>query len=75
MSVKCIGCGYCCTKIICRIGSMIYGHYTNPCPALKRNGDRYVCSLYLDDPARYGGVLEIGEGCCFPENAMRNKAE
>lgn len=72
-SLRCVGCGYCCTKVMCRIGSMFYGHYTNPCPALIRNDGRCLCSLYLSDPERYEGVLEIGEGCCFPDNPLRRK--
>jgi len=72
-SMQCVGCGFCCTKVICRIGSMFYGHYTNPCPALTRDDDRYVCSLYLSDPARYESVLEIGGGCCFPDNPLRRE--
>ncbi len=50
---------------------MLYGHYTNPCPALMWNGDRYLCSLYLGDPSRYEHFLEIGGGCCFPSNPRR----
>lgn len=70
-SLQCVGCGFCCTTVICRLGAMIYGNYTNPCPALKWNGARYVCSLYLGDPQRYQCFLEIGEGCCFPSNPLR----
>ncbi len=50
---------------------MIYGNYTNPCPALRRDGSRYLCSLYLDDPLRYEHFLDIGGGCCFPDNPRR----
>ncbi|HTY23493.1 MAG TPA: hypothetical protein VMC85_10210 [Desulfomonilaceae bacterium] len=74
MSLPCIGCGYCCTETMCRIGTMLYGHYMNPCPALTRNKDRYVCSLYLEDPERYEEFLRIGEGCCFPVNPRRKMA-
>ncbi len=52
---------------------MMYGHYTNPCPALIREGDRCRCSLYMSDPERYEAVLEIGEGCRFPDNPVRNR--
>lgn len=51
---------------------MTYGHYKNPCPALMWNGARYLCSLYLGDPARYEQSLEIGGGCCFPFNPRRS---
>jgi len=67
----CVGCGFCCTEIICRTGAMIYGHYTSPCPALTWLNDRYVCELYVNDPARYEHFLEIGGGCCFPANPWR----
>gem|GEM_PF-1632532 len=50
---------------------MLYGHYTNPCPALIWNGARYLCSLCRDDPLRYERVLEIGLGCRFPLNPRR----
>lgn len=71
----CIGCGYCCVTVICRIGSMLYGHYKSPCPALVKVGDVYRCSLYSRDPDRYGAGLEIGEGCCFPDNPRRCAAD
>jgi hypothetical protein len=70
-SPGCVGCGFCCTTVICRLGSMLYGHYTNPCPSLTWQGDRYLCSLYLGDPGRYEHFLAIGEGCCFPTNPWR----
>jgi hypothetical protein len=54
---------------------MIYGHYTNPCPSLTWDGDRYVCFLYRDDPARYELFLEIGAGCCFPMNPWRESVK
>jgi hypothetical protein len=71
VSPPCVGCGFCCTEVICRIGAMIYGHYANPCPALKWDRSRYVCTLYLSDPSRYEVFLEIGGGCCFPLNPWR----
>jgi hypothetical protein len=70
---SCVGCGFCCSEIMCRIGTMIYGHYTKPCPALKQAGDRWVCSLYLGDPARYEQILDIGGGCCFSSNPLREE--
>lgn len=51
---------------------MIYGHYKNPCPALVWSEARYVCTLYLRDPDRYKGVLDIDGGCSFPANPWRN---
>lgn len=72
-SHACVGCGYCCCDRICRIGAMIYGHYTNPCPALKWAENRYVCALYLDDPSRYEQIMDIGGGCCFPFNPRREQ--
>lgn len=72
-SRECIGCGYCCKERICRIGAMIYGHYTNPCPALTWAENRYLCSLYLEDPHRYELVIDIGGGCCFPLNPQREQ--
>jgi hypothetical protein len=50
---------------------MIHGQYTNPCPALTWNETRYVCALYLRDPARYERFLEMGVGCCSPLNSRR----
>jgi len=58
---------------MCRTGAMIYGHYTNPCPALTWKEDRYICSLYLSDPLRYEHFLEIGAGYCFPFNPWRKE--
>ncbi len=52
---------------------MRYGHYTKPCPALEKDGPRWVCRLYLEDPDRYRDVLEIGEGCCDPDNPLRDR--
>lgn len=54
---------------------MIYGHYTNPCPALAWRENRYFCTLYLGDPDRYGQILEIGGGCCFPSNSWREQID
>jgi hypothetical protein len=68
---ECVGCGYCCTTVICRTGAMFYGHYTKPCPALLWNGTRYVCRLFLSDPPRYEEFIAIGTGCCFPDNPWR----
>lgn len=70
-SAPCVGCAFCCSERMCRIGSMIYGHYASPCPALTWDGNRFVCSLYLSDPSRYECFLEIGGGCCFPSNPRR----
>lgn len=50
---------------------MIYGHYTNPCPDLRWDGSRYVCSLYLRDPERYERFLGIADGCHMPLNPWR----
>ena len=72
-SVPCVGCAFCCSERICRIGGMIYGHYKSPCPALSWDGNRFLCQLYLSDPSRYEGVLEIGAGCCFPTNSRRRE--
>jgi len=71
--IPCIGCGFCCSQEMCRTGGLIYGHYTNPCPALIRKGTRYCCSLYLSDPLRYEHFLEIGAGCCLPSNPWRRE--
>ncbi len=71
--MKCIGCGFCCSTVMCRIGTMLYGNYTNPCPALKKLNSKFVCSLYLNDPLRYEDVLEIGQGCCFPASNRRRE--
>ncbi|MFH0822591.1 MAG: hypothetical protein V2B18_07550 [Pseudomonadota bacterium] len=70
-SRECVGCGYCCRNTICRLGSMIYGHYKAPCPALEWSGNRYVCGVYFSDPLRYEHILGIGSGCCFPSNPLR----
>jgi hypothetical protein len=70
-ALTCVGCGFCCETVICRLGAMVYGAYTHPCPALKQNGNRYLCSLYLADPLRYEHFLDIGGGCCFPDNPRR----
>jgi hypothetical protein len=51
---------------------MIYGVYKQPCPALKLTDERYACELYRLDPLRYGDILAIGEGCCFPGNPDRD---
>jgi hypothetical protein len=74
LSPACIGCGYCCKKEMCRIGAMVYGVYKQPCPALKKTDERYACELYRSDPLRYGEILAIGEGCCFPGNPFRDSA-
>jgi len=58
---------------ICRIGGMIYDHYKKPCPALVWGENRYKCGLYLSDESRFAGILQIGSGCCYPFNPLREK--
>jgi hypothetical protein len=73
----CVGCGYCCRKVRCYIGTLMHGPGNN-CPSLVWSGERWRCQLVLDheelktDP-RISYDLHIGEGCCSPLNTDRRK--
>lgn len=67
----CVGCGYCCKKALCALGSELHGHEL-PCPSLFEKGGRYWCreAMKSDDVAQ---ALYIGEGCCSSMNSDRQK--
>lgn len=60
---KCLGCGYCCLKAMCALGTIRLGTYKDRCPYLRWNGRRYLCDLYLSDPKSLGEKMAIGAGC------------
>jgi hypothetical protein len=64
----CVGCGYCCITARCSIGLFLFGQ-EGRCPALKWNGNRYMCDL-VD---LYKNALNIDRGCCAPLNTWREK--
>lgn len=75
---RCVGCGYCCIKVVCGLGQMFY--VTPPdgkCPGLVWDEEkkRYWCKLVLDTEATgdrsISSELSIGEGCCCGLNTWR----
>ena len=64
----CLGCGYCCKKVICVLGKEIAGR----CKELYWNDgqEMYRCRLIEEDEA-FGKALSAGEGCCSSLNSWR----
>lgn len=64
----CIGCAYCCSKVVCSLGAQVYG-VKPPCQGLvwdEKKG-RHLCKLILDSRGELRTflmeVLAIGAGC------------
>lgn len=83
MGHECIGCGYCCSKVICPDG-VSYHKITDTsmysvCPSLiwDESKQRHMCKLIqMPDGAlkeRYKVSLAIGAGCCSGMNDWRRQ--
>lgn len=63
----CVGCGYCCQKVLCFLGVSKYGSRAGPCPALVCKDGRYWCGIIMEaaepEKSRYKDWLAIGGGC------------
>jgi len=72
----CIGCGYCCMKSLCMLGSIKYG-YKTPCPSLVLKDGRYWCGEVLSADDERRPVIErdlaINAGCCSSMNTQRQR--
>lgn len=62
----CVGCGYCCILTPCVYSLAAYGKLD--CPALRWNGQRYVC----DHAGDWRQELGIGAGCCSTLQTWRH---
>ena len=68
---KCVQCGKCCKKEVCKIGEMIFETTTPPCPALMpTSGNKYLCGVVLhsgivhkEAPHIFVEALGISKGC------------
>ncbi len=64
--LKCLRCGVCCDKLLCKEGSYYLGRgYINspgPCPLQCLDNGKAVCTLFLEIP-EMGPALRIGTGC------------
>jgi hypothetical protein len=67
----CLGCGYCCKKALCTLGSHLHGHEL-PCPSLTYKNGRYWCSEALSSE-HVAKALYVGEGCCSSMNSYRQE--
>jgi len=67
----CVGCGYCCIKVMCWIGLSKHG-FNERCPALtwSDSNERYYCKLAQED-ATIADNLHIGAGCSSDLNTWR----
>lgn len=67
----CVGCGYCCLKVMCWIGLRKYG-FEKRCPALtwSDTSNRYYCKLAKED-ATIADDLSVGDGCSSNLNTWR----
>ena len=63
---NCVGCGYCCSKVVCIIGYQKFGGHP-PCPALREHDGRFWCGLVEDakgmEKEDLIAELAIGAGC------------
>lgn len=67
--IPCVGCGYCCLKVMCDLGRDLHGKLEERCPWLDWNGERYLCALGQDPKAVE--ALAMGEGCSSSLNTWR----
>lgn len=70
----CVGCGYCCIKVVCFVAQRLHGSGLTECPYLEWNGKRYACTLVMGEgtiTATYRKELSIGAGCCSSLNSWR----
>jgi hypothetical protein len=70
---SCIGCGYCCQKVPCPLGAMLYGG-ASPCAGLEWRDGRWWCGPALRDPDLHLSLC-IGAGCCSPLNSIRSSKQ
>lgn len=67
----CVGCGYCCWKVVCTFGADLYGPEA-PCKGLvwSEAKQRHYCQLVIDEGAdsAQASMMAIGEGCTSPAN-------
>ena len=76
-TIPCVGCGFCCRKARCYLGTKQHGSGDN-CPSLVWNGERWRCQLVLDNEGLKNNPtisfdLHIGAGCCCSLNTDRRK--
>lgn len=71
--LACVGCGYCCQKVLCGWGRMYHEDTggAGPCPELVQNKNgMYRCGLYRRVSAKrrveMKRDLAIGTECCSP---------
>ena len=62
----CVGCGYCCSKVVCILGFERFGP-NPPCPALKEHDGRFWCGIVEQatgmEKEELIDQLAIGAGC------------
>lgn len=77
-AVGCIGCGYCCVKAPCYLGTPAVdaaeSHWQG-CPELVFDNGRHWCGVVLraerEKARQLKQTLAIGEGCCSALNSWR----
>lgn len=76
---SCVRCGYCCQLVVCKAGVKFdVDPKILPCAYLVKDGPIYSC-LLASIAEEIGNEemlerLEIGEGCCCPQNKRRSKS-
>lgn len=71
---KCVGCGYCCIRAMCRFGLDKHG-YHKVCPSLFWDGKKYRCDLVKENYKNIVEAMEINIGCCSNLNTWRNNVK
>lgn len=66
----CNGCGLCCQNEVCPLGQIVFPRAQAPCPALERNGERYVCGL-----VRHPEAYQPAKTALYGADALRKAAE
>lgn len=68
--IPCVGCGYCCMKVPCRVAFLMgWSRHPSPCAGLvwDEGAGRFWCKAVQDEPERTRPQLEadmaIGAGC------------
>ena len=66
----CVGCGYCCMKVLCFQAFEKYNFIRGRCPELYWNGEMYRCKA-IEESETFALLLSEGEGCCANLNTWR----
>lgn len=67
---ECVGCGYCCIRVMCDVGMREHDGWEERCPYLIWKDDKYRCELVLNKIIRWREIA-AGQGCSSSLNSWR----